>query len=282
VVVAAAQDAPTLSAVRDAARDGLAAPVLVGDKPAILALAAKLRFDLDPAAVHDQPDAEKAARLAVSLIREGRGDFLMKGFLSTAQLLKAVVDKENGLGQGRLMSHAAWLEVPKYHKMLVITDGGLVPRPTLSQKKEIIGHAVNMLLALGYERPIVGVLAGTEEVSPRMIETVDAAALKEMNQKGGIAGCFVEGPISLDLALVKEKAEIKKYGSPAAGEADILAVPDLCTGNCVSKALVEMGGARLAGLVLGARAPVVVTSRASSAEEKYLSLVLAAAACAQK
>lgn len=282
VVVAAAQDEHSLEAVRDVVKDGLVTPVLVGDKSAIQAIAAKLGLPLDTAVIHDEPDVEKAAKLSVSLIRDGQGDFLMKGILETSQLLKAVVNKEEGLGLGKLMSHVAYLEVPRYHKMLITTDGGMVIYPTLEQKKEIIEHAVSMLLALGYDRPIVGVMAGVEKVNPKMLETVDAAALKEMNQKGEIANCFVEGPISMDLALVKEKAEIKKYDSPAAGEVDVLVAPNLCTGNCVSKAMVEMGGARMAGLIMGAKVPIVVTSRASSAEEKYLSLVLAAASSAKK
>jgi len=277
VVVAAAQDEHSLEAVAEVARDGLVAPVLVGDREAISPLIEKLGLPVKADDLHHEPDVEKAARLAVELVRRGRGDFLMKGLLETSQLLKAVVDKEHGLGRGRLMSHVAYQKIPQYHKMLITTDGGMVVYPTLEQKKEILENAVDMLLAMGYDRPKVAVLAGVEKVNPKMPETVDADALKAMNLAGEIKNCLVEGPISMDLALVKAKAVIKKYASEVAGEADILLMPNLCTGNCVGKAFTEMAGAKMAGLIMGARAPIVVTSRGSSAEEKYLSLVLAAA-----
>ena len=277
VVVAAAQDEHALEAVREVANEGLLTPILVGDKPAIITLAEKLGLNIHQNDIHHEPDNDQAARLSVRLIRENMGDFLMKGSLETSQLLKAVVNKEDGLGQGKVMSHVAYLEVPQYHKMLAITDGGMVLYPTLEQKKEILEHAVNMLLSLGYDKPLVGILAGVEKLNPKMPETVDAAALKEMNLNGEINNCVVEGPISMDLALVKEKAEVKNYHSEVAGEADILVAPNMCTGNCVSKAMIEMGGARMAGLIMGAKVPIVVTSRASSAEEKRLSLILAAA-----
>jgi len=277
VVVAAAQDEHSLKAVAGVAKDGLVAPVLVGDRDRIRPLADQVGLTVKDGDIRHEPDVEKAARLSVSLIRQGEGDFLMKGALETGQLLKAVVDKEEGLGLGRLMSHVAYQKIPAYHKMLITTDGGMVVYPTLEQKREILENAVSMLSAMGYDRPKVAVLAGVEKVNPKMPETVEAAALKEMNQKGEIRGCLVEGPISMDLALVREKAEIKKYESEVAGEADILVMPNLCTGNCVGKAFVEMAGARMAGLIMGAKVPIVVTSRGSSAEEKYLSLVLAAA-----
>lgn len=277
VVVAAAEDEHSLEAVARVAQDGLVRPLLVGRAEAVAGLAEKVGLTLGTNDIRNEPDHEKAAALAVSLVRAGEGDFLMKGALETGQLLKAVVDKEQGLGRGRLMSHIAFQEVPAYHKMLLTTDGGMVIYPDLDQKKQILENAVDMLLALGYEKPKAAVLAGVEKVNPKMPETVDGAALKEMNLKGEIKNCLVEGPISLDLALVKEKARLKNYESPVAGEADILLMPNLCTGNCVGKTLLELAGAKMAGLILGARAPIVVTSRGASAEEKYLSLVLAAA-----
>jgi phosphate butyryltransferase len=277
VVVAAAQDEHSLEAVKEVAKEGLVAPVLVGDKALIEPILSKIGLSVPAKDIHHEPDVEKAASLSVALIREGQGDFLMKGILETSQLLKAVVDKENGLGQGRLMSHVAYQHMSAYHKMLLTTDGGMVVYPTLEQKKEILLNAVEMLLSMGYDQPKVAVLAGVEKLNPKMIETVEADALKEMNKKGEIKNCLVEGPISMDLALVKEKAKIKKYESEVAGEADILLFPNLCTGNCVGKAFIEMAGAKMAGLIIGARVPIVLTSRGASAEEKYLSLVLAAA-----
>ena len=277
VVIAAAHDEHTLEAVRDVQKDGLVQPVLVGDKGKIKELLAKLGMQVADADIYDEPDVEKAAALAVKLIHDKKGDFLMKGILETSQLLKAVVNKETGLGTGRLMSHVSFQQMPKYHKMLMATDGGMVLYPTLEQKKDIILNAVSMLRSLGYDKPKVAVLAAVEKVNPKMPETLDGAALKEMNQKGEIAGCIVEGPISMDLSLVKERAVVKKYESEVAGDADILVSPNICTGNCIGKLMVEMAGAKMAGLILGAQVPIVLTSRGSSAEEKYLSLVLAAA-----
>lgn len=176
-----------------------------------------------------------------------------------------------------IMSHIAMQTVPRYHKMLVTTDGGMLPYPTLEQKKAIVNNAVSALRALGYDRPKVGILASVEEVNPKMPETVDGAALKEMNQKGEIKNCVVEGPISLDLALVKERAVAKGYESEVAGDADILVAPNVHAGNILGKALIEMAGGKMAGVILGAKAPVGLTSRASSTEEKYYALALAAA-----
>lgn len=277
VVVAAAHETHTLEAVRDVVHDGLVKPVLVGDRDQILSISNNLNLKVSPEDIYDEPDEERAAALSVSLIREGKGDFLMKGILETGQLLKAVVNKESGLGTGRLMSHIAYQSVPAYHKMLLTTDGGMVLYPSLEQKADLLRNAVGLLRCLGYERPKVAVLAGVEKVNEKMPETVDAAKLKDMYAKGEITDCVVEGPISLDLALVKERSIVKGYHSEVAGDADILLVPNLCTGNILGKTLVEMAGAKMAGLIVGARVPIVVTSRGSSAEEKYLALVLAAA-----
>jgi phosphate butyryltransferase len=277
VVVAAAQDEHSLQAVAQAAKDGLASPVLVGKIEQIKAIADKFSLKVNQEDLYDVADVEEAARFSVSLVRQGKGDFLMKGILETSQLLKAVVDKEKGLGRGVLMSHMAYYKIPSYHKMLASTDGGMVVYPTLEQKKAILENAVDMLLSMGYERPKVGVLAGVEKVNPKMIETVEGDALKQMNIKGEIKNCIVEGPISLDLALSNQKAVIKKYQSEVAGDVDILLMPNLCTGNCVGKAFTETAGAKMAGLVVGAKAPIVVTSRGASTQDKYYSLTLAAA-----
>lgn len=277
VVVVAAHEEHTLEAVHSVEKDGLVEPILVGDQPKIKKILDQLGMQVSPANIYHEADVDAAAAMAVRLIHEGKGDFLMKGILETGQLLKAVVNKETGLGKGSLMSHIAFQKMPRYHKMLLTTDGGMVLYPTLEQKKAIIENAVDMLLALGYDKPKVAVLAGVEKVNPKMPETEDGAMLKEMNRSGEIQNCIVEGPISLDLALVRERALIKGYESEVAGDADILVSPNMCTGNCLGKSFVEMAGAKMAGLVLGAQVPIVVTSRASSAEEKYLSLVLAAA-----
>ena len=162
-----------------------------------------------------------------------------------------------------------------YHKMVLTTDGGMLPYPTLEQKKHIIENAVYVMNRLGYEEPKVCVLAASETPNPKMPESMEAAALKEMNQKGEIENCIVEGPISFDLAMVKEKAEIKGYESPCAGDADILIVPNIHAGNILGKCLIEMANSKMAGLIVGAQCPIVLTSRGASSEEKFNSLMLA-------
>jgi phosphate butyryltransferase len=219
-----------------------------------------------------------ADEITVELIHENKADFIMKGKLQTADLLKAVVDKEKGLRTGNVISHVAILEIPAYRKLIAVTDGGMVMYPNLDEKKQILENSVNVFLAMGYECPKVAVLCAVETVNPKMPETVDADTLKNMNRDGEIKDCMVEGPISLDLTFNKESAEIKGYSSPVTGDADILLVPNITTGNIMSKALIEMAGATMAGMVVGAKVPIVLTSRGASSEEKYLSLVLSASA----
>lgn len=276
VALVAAEDEHALEAVLDAEKEGIVRPILVGDEVKIREILAKLNAS-DDYEIVNEPDCNKAAYKAVELVRNNKADFLMKGKIETAGILKAVVDKENGLGQGRLMSHIAINEVPSYHKLIVVTDGGMVLYPTLEQKKEIINNAVEILLKLGYERPKVGVLAAIEKVNPKMPESVDAGQLKEMNLNGEIENCIVEGPISFDLAFYKEAAEIKGYKSEVAGDVDVFVVPNITTGNVLGKSLIYAANGKMAGLIVGAKVPIVLTSRGSSAEEKFLSLVLAAA-----
>lgn len=280
MVVAAAADEHTLEAALEARTARIAKPILVGDKAKIAAILGKLGEPVPEEDIHDEPDGAKACALAVRLVREGKGDFLMKGMVDTAVILKAVVDKENGLGKGGVMSHFTLFEVPRYHKLLVAVDGGMVPYPTLEQKKAIIENTVSTLHALGYENPKVGVLACVEKVHPKMPETVEAAELQEMNRRGEIAGCVVNGPVSYDCAVSAEIAAQKGYTGEVAGNADILVAPNIHAGNIMGKMLTCTCGARMAGIIVGASCPIVLTSRGSSAEEKFLSIALSAAASA--
>jgi len=279
VVLAAAHDHHSLEAIYRAKRDGLVTPVLVGDGAKIQEILAQLGESIEAENLYDAPNVEEAAAKAVELIREGKADFLMKGKLETAQLLRAVVKKETGLRTDRTMSHLMLLSVPGYHKLLGCTDGGMLLTPDLNQKKQLIENAVEFLHRIGYQNPKVAVLAAAETVNPKMQDSLDGAELKAMNQRGEIAGCIIEGPISMDLSISREKAEIKGYHSPVAGDADLLVVPEITCGNVMAKALVELAGATMAGLVLGAKAPIILTSRGASGEEKYLSICLAAAGC---
>ena len=281
MAVAAAGDSHTIEAVLRAREEGIASPILVGDKAAIDAALAEFGATMPEEDIYDVPDLAESARKAVSLVVEGKADFLMKGKLDTAILLKAVVNKECGLGQGRTMSHFTMFQVPGYHKLMIPVDGGMVTYPTLEQKRDIIMNTVETLRAMGYDQPKVGVLACVEKVNPKMPETVEANALKEMNQKGEITGCVVEGPISYDCAVSKEIAEFKGFNSPCAGDCDVLVAPNIHAGNIMGKMLACTCGAKMAGFIVGAKCPIVMTSRGSSPEEKYLSIVISAVA-AQK
>ena len=278
VAVAAAHDEHALEAVFHAVENNIIEPVLIGDKEKIKQIAAKLGKAVSDDSIIETADDNEAAAKAVELARNGQVDFIMKGKLQTADLLRAVVDKEKGLRTGKVMSHVSIQEVPTYHKLIITTDGGMMMYPDLEQKKKIIENAVGVLHSLGYENPKVGVLAAVETVNPKMPESVDGGKLKEMNQNGEITGCIVEGPISYDLAMNKESAEIKGYSSPVAGDPDILIVPNITAGNILGKCLVYSAGAKMAGFIVGAKVPIVLTSRGSSSEEKYLSLVISAAA----
>ena len=227
----------------------------------------------------DADTDEDAARIAVELIREDKADFLQKGYMQTSTILKAVVNKQTGIGTGGIISHTAFIEIPGYHKLLGVADGGMVPHPDLEQKKGIVKNAVAAFRSLGYDRPLVAAVCAAETVSPKIIETVDAAALKEAALAGEFGDCYVEGPISLDLAMDRASCEIKKYDSPVSGNTDILLVPYMAVGNIFVKGLLLYAGARMVGVVTGAKCPIALNSRSASFEEKYYSLMACAAIC---
>lgn len=276
MAVAAAGDEHTLEAALEARREGIVDPVLVGDKAVIDEILARLGEIVPAGDIYDVPDIREAAEKAVALVREGNARFILKGKLDTSVLLKAVVNKEHGLSGGGLMSHFTIFEVPGYHKLLAPVDGGMVTYPTLEQKKLIIESSTAVLRAIGYECPKVGVLACVEKLNPKMPETVEADALKQMNLSGELTGCVVEGPISYDCAVDKEVCEIKGYESPCAGDCDILIAPNIHAGNLMGKMLTVTCGAKMAGFITGAKCPIAMTSRGSTAEEKYNSIMMAA------
>jgi phosphate butyryltransferase len=279
MVVAAAADEHTLEAVVYARREGIVDPILVGDKAVIREILSKMGDVIPEEDIYDEADLAAACEKAVSLVREGKADFLMKGKVDTGVVLKAVVNKEKGLGRDDgLMSHFTMFDIPGYHKILTPVDGGMVTYPTLEQKKAIIENTVGALRAMGYDCPKVGVLACIEKVNPKMPETVEARALQEMNERGEIENCIVEGPISYDCAVDKEIADFKGYEGHIAGDVDVLVAPNIHAGNIMGKIYACTCKGRLAGVVVGAKCPIVLTSRGSSAEEKYLSIVVSAAA----
>ncbi len=278
MAIAAAGERHTLEAAFHARKEGVARPVLVGDEAEIRRIMKEMGEEVPDEDIYPAADNKEAAELAVSLVREGKADFLMKGYLDTGVILKAVVNKEQGLGKGGVMSHFTMFDVPGYHKILVPVDGGMVTYPTLEQKKAIIENTVDTLIAMGYDCPKVGVLACVEKVNPKMPETVEAAELACMNRDGEIENCIVEGPISYDCAVDGEIARLKGYESRIAGDVDVLVAPNIHAGNIMGKMLTCTCKAKMAGFVVGAKCPVVLTSRGSSAEEKFLSIVVSAAA----
>lgn len=277
VAVVCAHDEHALEAVFHAQDNHIVEPILIGDVPKIKEMMARLNRRLNGEAIIDTTDDKTAAYKAVQLVNEGRAEFIMKGKIQTADLLKAVVDKEKGLGTGQVMSLFDMKQVPVYHKLLVLTDSGMMLYPDLQQKKQILENAVKTLRKLGYENPKVAVLSAVETVNPKMQDTLDGAELKRMNQQGEITGCIVEGPISYDLAMSRESAELKGFNSPVVGDPDVLLVPNMTAGNILGKSLNYSAHAKMAGTIIGAKVPIVLTSRGSSAEEKYYSLVLSAA-----
>lgn len=280
-VVAAAHDEHTLQAVFAAQQDGLIQPVLVGHREEIFKIAQQLGHPLAPDDVVEAGGEEACAQQAVALVRAGRGAMLIKGMLQTSSLLKAVVNKQTGIRASKVMSHVAILDVPGYHKLLFDTDGGMVVAPDLEQKRHILKNALDFCRFLGYDCPKAAILCATETVSPHMPETLDAAALKEEGAGGVFGPCLVEGPISLDLATDAQAAAVKGYESPVAGDADILLCPSIAAGNLLGKALYGLAGGEMAGVVLGAAAPITINSRGATPEEKYSSILICAAMAAR-
>ena len=275
IVVAAAADLNSLEAIRDAEKELNLKYLLVGEAAKIKQIAAGIGFAVNAEAIIDAATEEEAAAKAVELIRNGSAEVLMKGNLQTATLLKAVLDKEAGIRDGGLLSHLTVLEVPTYNKLMFITDAGMNINPDLAQKVSIVENAVKFMNNLGYNCPSVAVLAAVETVNEKMPETVDAKALVELNKNGEISGCLIEGPLSFDLAVSPESAAIKGVNSQISGDVDLFLVPNIATGNIMCKALIYLGNAKMAGCVLGAKAPIILVSRGATAEEKLLSILLA-------
>lgn len=276
-MVASAQDVHTLEAVIDAHKKGIVDYILVGDRNAIEKAAVDHQLSVEMDSIVKANSDQEAAAKAVELIRQGAGDFLMKGKLMTAILLKEVVNSDTGIRTESVISHVAILQVPSYHKLVCVSDGGMIPHPDLKQKISIVENAVGFFNSIGYEKPKVALLVASEAENPRMPETVDAVRITEYFADKN--NCIVQGPLSLDLVFSRESAETKGITGPVIADADILIPPDIVSGNILSKTMVYTGDAVMAGCVVGARAPIVLTSRGASAQEKYLSLVIAAASC---
>lgn len=277
VAVVEAQDAHTLEAVVTAKKDGIIEGMLIGNEEKIREILAEHGGNPDDFTIIPTESLEESLKVAVDNINAGKANAIMKGKLETGQFMKAIVHKENGMMAGGRISLIGLYEHPKfYHKLLAVTDQGMNTYPDLEGKKDLINNAVKLLHALGNECPKVACLCAVEKMNPKMPETVDAAELKRMNAEGEIPGCIVEGPISFDLAVKQGAAAIKGFESPVAGDADLLLVPDITCGNVLVKCMTDYAGATTAGTILGAKCPVIVTSRSAEASDKYYSIALAA------
>lgn len=277
MVLAAAQDQNSLVSALMAARDGFIEPILVGDKEAVQRIAADNNLDITGIRMIHEPDTEMAVEIAVKMVRSNQADILMKGNVGTSSLLKAVLNKEWGLRSGALLSHFAIFEIEAYHKLIAVTDVAMNISPNLQDKIAIVKNSVACFNKLGIELPKVAVLGAVEMVSENMQATLDAALLSKMNQRDQISHCLIDGPLAFDNAVSLESANHKGIRSEVAGDTDLLMVPDIEVGNVLYKSLVFFAHAGVAAVILGATAPIVLTSRSDSDQAKYYSILLAAA-----
>jgi phosphotransacetylase len=260
-----------LSGALEAAEKHLITPILVGPAAKIREVAAQARIDLGKTEIIDAPHSHASADKAVELVRQGKADLLMKGSLHSDELLGAVVARETGLRTGRRISHVFIMDVPTYHKVLMVTDGAISIAPTLEDKVDICQNAIDLAVSLGLDTPKVAILAAVETVTSKMPATIDAAALCKMAERSQIKNALLDGPLAFDNAISKEAAEIKGIRSKVAGDPDILLAPDLEAGNILAKQLTFLANADSAGLVLGARVPIILTSRADSVRSRIAS-----------
>ncbi|MFH0939613.1 MAG: bifunctional enoyl-CoA hydratase/phosphate acetyltransferase [Planctomycetota bacterium] len=276
LAVAAAEDDAVLKSISVAMREGIAEPALFGDAQKIKRLARSLRISLQGVKIVSEPDPTAATLAAVKMCRAGEAQILMKGLVSTAVVLKAVLDRENGLTTGRILSHAAVFYSPRIGRLMILTDAGVNINPDIGRKVEIIRNAIALAKCLGIARPKVAALAAVETIKPDMTATTDAAILTQMSLSGQFGDVIVAGPYALDLALSLNAAKHKNVRGPVAGKADILLAPDIEAGNILYKSLVYFAGLEIAPVVLGATAPIIVTSRSDSSASKLYAIALAA------
>jgi phosphate acetyltransferase len=269
-------DESSLRGAVDAARLGLIAPILVGPRTRIEGIASEFAIDIGSATIVDAPYSEASASKAVELVRAGKAEALMKGSLHTDELMAAIVARDTGLRTSRRISHCFVMDVPTYAETLIVTDAAVNIAPTMEDKVHIIQNAIDLAHALRFSEVRVAILSAMETVNPKVPSTVEAAALCKMADRGQITGAIVDGPLALDNAISLESVKIKKIDSPVAGRANVLVVPDLEAGNMLAKSLSFLASADAAGIVLGARVPVILTSRADSVMTRLASCGVAA------
>lgn len=279
LILAAAQDQHSLGAVIKAWKDNIIEPILIGDKEGIQNICEENNYDISGVRIIHEPDMDKAVEMSVKMVSKKEADILMKGKVGTSTLLKCVLNKEWGLRTGNLLSHFALFEVDTYPKVIAVTDVAMNIAPNLQDKIAIINNSVSCLVRLGYKMPKVAVLGAVEMVNENMEATLHAALLSKMNQRDQIRNCIIDGPLGFDNAVSLESAQLKGIRSEVAGDTDLLLMPDIEVGNVLYKSLVFFAKAKVAALILGARVPIVLTSRSDSEQAKYDSILLSAAAC---
>ncbi len=277
IAVAAAGDEHVLEAIKNAQAENIIDPILVGDERNIRSIAQKIKFELEGIRIINIEDKDEACKVAVELVKQGEAEILMKGLVSTGMLMKRVLDKENGLRKGSTLSHVAIFETPYYHKLLGVTDAAMNVSPDLEQKIAIIENASEVFHRLGNPNPKVAIVGSVETVNPKMEATMHAATISMMNYRKQIKGCIIDGPLAIDNAVSKKASELKNITSDVAGDVDLILGPDIDGANILYKALSFLGGASAAAVIMGATAPIVLTSRADSEKSKFLSIALAAA-----
>lgn len=278
LVAAFANDEHTIEAVYNAVKEGIVDATLVGDETTIKNVCQEHHFDVSKFHIVQEADENKAGGVAVSLINKGEGNILMKGLLSTDKYMRAILNKETGLmpGPKAVLSHITVMQTPRYPKLIICTDVAVIPAPDLSQKIALTNYLIQTAKSLQIEQPKIAVLAATEQMLAGMPACVDAAIIAKMSDRGQIKGARVDGPLSLDVALDKESAQIKKMKSEVAGDADCILFPNIESGNVFYKSNTKFAGAELGAMVVGARVPCVLTSRGDSAKTKMYSIALAA------
>lgn len=275
LVVVACHDKEVIEAVNEAKKLNIIAPILIGDKKKTLEIFKTKGIEKEDYEIIDEDDLGKAAEIGVKMVSNGEANFIMKGLIDTSTLLKAVLNKEWGLRTDSLLSHVMIYEIPAYNKLIYLTDGGMNLEPSLEQKVKIIENAALVAKAMGKETIKVAALAAKESVNPKMLATVEANALKEKYINGEFSkGIIVDGPLALDLAVSKEAAEVKGYKSDVAGDADVLLVPNIEMGNGIGKSITYFAKGKSAGIIMGAKVPIVLVSRADDKEAKLYSIAL--------
>lgn len=275
ISIAMADDPNVLEAIKNIDEQGIANAILVGDLNRIKTVAGQVEYRISDDQIVNAATEEEVAFKSVLQIREGKADILMKGHISTPILMKAILDRETGLRKGNILSHIAIAEVPSYHKMIVFSDGGINIAPDLKAKQAILENMIHAIRKLQIEKPKVAVLCPIEKVNPKIQETVDAAELQKLAEAGEFGDIILEGPIAMDVALSAQAAEKKGLQSKIAGDTDAFLVPNITSGNAIIKVLMYLANAKVGGLVVGAKVPIILLSRSDKPEEKFNSMILA-------